>query len=64
MWKKFVSRKLLAAVAGVVSVVMVKAGMPEEQAQNVIDAIMWIVIAAIGGQAVEDAAGRLNSNHR
>lgn len=51
---KFLSRKLVAALAGVVTVVLVQVGLPEEAAEKIVDAVLWIVTPYIAGQSVVD----------
>jgi hypothetical protein len=55
------SRKFITAVAGILAMVLVTL-VPELQQYNdvLIQAIVAVIIAVIGGTALEDAAAKLN----
>lgn len=53
--RKFLSRKLVAALAGVVTVVLAQVGLSESAATQIVDAVVWIVSPYIAGQSVVDA---------
>jgi hypothetical protein len=52
--RKFVSRKLIAALAGVATVVLTQVGMAEQAAQQITDAVVWIVSTYLIGQGAVD----------
>jgi len=56
---KWLSRKLIAAVGSVVTVVLVNVGLPEAVATQITDSIAWIVSAYLVGQGAADAASAL-----
>jgi len=56
---KWISRKLIAAVGSVVTVVLVNVGLPENIAVQITDSLTWIVSAYLVGQGAADAAGAL-----
>jgi hypothetical protein len=56
---KWISRKLIAAIAGVVIVLLVEAGVPETQATQLIESIVWIVSTYLAAQGVVDTATAL-----
>ena len=47
-------RKLLVAVASMLTVVLAQVGLDKEVAQHITDAIVWIAGFYLGGQAVVD----------
>ncbi|MBT4498079.1 MAG: hypothetical protein HOC74_10180 [Gemmatimonadetes bacterium] len=54
--KKFLSRKLIAAVAGTATIVMVQAGLDEQVAAKVSELIAVVVSVYIVGQSAVDLA--------
>ena len=54
--KKFLSRKLIAAVAGTATIVMVQAGLDEQVAAKVSELIGVVVSVYIVGQSAVDLA--------
>ncbi|MDK9700606.1 MAG: hypothetical protein OEM52_10720 [bacterium] len=57
MLKKWLSRKLLATLAAILTSVLVnQIGLPPETAQQIVDAIMVIVSSYLLGQSAVDVA--------
>lgn len=54
---KWDSRKLVVAAGGMLTVVLSNVGLPEDVAQRITDAIVWIACAFLAGQGIVDAAG-------
>tara|TARA_Y100000310_G_scaffold175957_1_gene176102 strand:- start:3829 stop:4029 length:201 start_codon:yes stop_codon:yes gene_type:complete len=54
--KKFISRKLIAYLAGIIVLFMVKAGVPEELAGDLMDQIVNLTIWYMGAQGAVDVA--------
>ena len=59
MLSKWGSRKLLVAVGGMLTAVLVNAGLPEQMAANITEAVVWIACAFLAGQGAVDTASAL-----
>lgn len=62
MVKKWISRKFLAAVGGIITLILVKkGGLPEEMAKDLIEGIVQILTFYLVGQGVVDAAKEIKN---
>lgn len=52
------SSKFMTGVLGIAVAVLVHLGVEEAQAQQIVDAVLYIVVTLIGATALEDAAGK------
>ena len=57
--KKWLSRKLLVCIGGIAVLLLIKAGVPEEMAGDLMDAIVNIAMVYLGAQGIADAAGAI-----
>ena len=57
--KKWLSRKLLVYIGGIAVILLVKAGVPEEMAGDLMDSIVNITMVYLGAQGLADAAGAI-----
>ncbi len=57
--EKWISRKLIVAVGGMVGAVLVQVGLPENIASQITDAIVYIASAYLIGQGAVDVAEKL-----
>lgn len=58
------SRKFIAAVIGIIVVISVHYGVDEGKAKSIADWVAALIMAYIGGTALEDAAAkRANGGH-
>jgi hypothetical protein len=52
---KFASRKLWVAVGSVIVVIVAQLGFPEAAAQQIVDALIPVIVVYLGGQSIVDA---------